>query len=197
MAPDLDPTSETMPTRVPPPVMPVPAEASARLRAQVVDNYEFVWRSLRRLGVAPGSVEDAAQQVLIVFARRLDDVHPGAERAFLFATATRVASDYRKKQTRSPEVLDSEGLDAYPSVAPSADALIDQSRARALFDLVLAELPDDLRSIFILFELEELTMATIAEMLDLHPGTVASRLRRARAMFESVANRLQRGWRPR
>jgi len=45
---------------------------------------------------------------------------------------------------------------------------------------------------FVLFELEEMTMASIAEVLGLAPGTVASRLRRARATFESAAGRLTR-----
>jgi RNA polymerase sigma-70 factor (ECF subfamily) len=94
-------------------------------------------------------------------------------------------------------VPDSESIDGYPSSSPSVEALIDRGRARELFDLVLAELSDDLRAVFILFELEELTMATIAEMLELNPGTVASRLRRARATFEATAERLQRSWRPR
>jgi len=173
------------------------AVTSDRLRRDVRDNYEFLWRSLRRLGVAHASVEDAVQQVLVVFARRIDDVHPGAERAFLFATATRVAADFRNKQRRSREDPASDRLDAHASPAPSAEQLIDQGRARELFDLVLAELPIDLRAVFILFELEQMTMATIAEILDLRPGTVASRLRRARAMFERTASRMQRDWRPR
>jgi RNA polymerase sigma-70 factor (ECF subfamily) len=168
-----------------------------RLRREVRENYGFLWRSLRRLGVAYASVEDAAQQVLVVFARRIGDVRPGAERAFLFATATRVAADFRNKQRRSLEFPASEDIDAHASSSPSAEQLIDQGRARELFDLVLAELPVDLRAVFSLFELEQMTMANIAETLELRPGTVASRLRRARAMFESTANRMQRVWRPR
>ena len=163
-----------------------------RLEREIRENYEFLWRSLRRLGVAQSAVEDAAQQVLVVFARRIDDVHEGAERAFLFATATRVASDHRKKQARSREDADTEGLDAHASGGPSVEQLIDQGRARELLDWVLAELPIDLRTVFILFEIEDITMATIAEMLELPPGTVASRLRRARMMFETTAARLQR-----
>jgi RNA polymerase sigma-70 factor (ECF subfamily) len=168
------------------------APPACRIRKEIRDNYEFLWRCLRRLGVTRASVEDAAQQVLIVFARRIQDVHPGAERAFLFATATRVVADLRKKQARSREVPDSEGLEGHPSLLPSAEQLIDESRARELLDLALAEMPLDLRCVFILFELEDLTMATIAQMLELPPGTVASRLRRARALFESTAARLQR-----
>jgi RNA polymerase sigma-70 factor (ECF subfamily) len=174
----------------------VPAvDSDERLRTQVRANYEFLWRSLRRLGVPQAWVEDAAQQVLAVFGRRIDQVRPGAERAFLFATATRVASGFRKKKSRALEVLDSEGLDRHASAAPSAEELIDQGRARELFDRVLGEIPGDLRAVFILFELEDMTMATIAEMLDLPMGTVASRLRRAREIFEREAERWQRGGR--
>jgi RNA polymerase sigma-70 factor (ECF subfamily) len=167
-------------------------ESSRRLRREICKNYEFLWRSLRRLGVTQASVEDAAQQVLLVFARRLDGIHRGAERAFLFATATRVASDFRKHQARLRELSDSDALEAHPSTAPSAEHIIDQGRARDLLDVLLAEMPLELRTVFILFELEEMTMATIAEMLSLPAGTVASRLRRARAMFENKASRLQR-----
>jgi RNA polymerase sigma-70 factor (ECF subfamily) len=166
--------------------------SSERLHREIRENYEFLWRSLRRLGVASSSVEDAAQQVLVVFARRIDDVHEGAERAFLFATATRVASDHRRKQARGREDADTEALDRHASSLPSVEQLIDQGRARELLDWVLAELPIDLRTVFILFEIEDINMANIAEMLDLAPGTVASRLRRARMMFESTAARLQR-----
>ena len=164
--------------------------ASERLRTAIAENYEFVWRTLRRLGVAERSVEDAAQEVLIVFSRRIDDVRPGAERAFMIATATRVAADVRKKQSRSREDLHPETLDAHPSLFPSVEELIDKGRARDLLDVVLSEMPDDLRVVFIFFELEDLTMAAIAELLELPMGTVASRLRRARVMFATTATRL-------
>ena len=160
-----------------------------RLRSAITRDYEFVWRMLRRLGVAEGSVEDAAQQVLIVFSNRLSDVRPGAERAFMIATATRVAADARKKRTRAREDLDPETLAALHSSAPLADELLDRGRARVLLDAVLDEMPDELRAVFVLFEFEDLTMAAIAELLALPPGTVASRLRRARATFELAAAR--------
>jgi RNA polymerase sigma-70 factor (ECF subfamily) len=163
-----------------------------RVRSAVRANYEFLWRLLRRLGVAPAAVEDSVQQVLVVFHRKIDAVHIGAERAFLFATATRVASDYRKKQKRSPEVVDSPTVDREPCPSLSADDLIDRGRARELLDVILADMPLDLRTVFVLFELEGMTMATIAELTNLAPGTVASRLRRARAMFKSAADRWQR-----
>ncbi len=44
-----------------------------------------------------------------------------------------------------------------------------------------------------LFELEGLTMAEIAELCSLAPGTVASRLRRAREDFRAQVRRIQAG----
>src|SRR5258708_2029926 len=80
------------------------AKPEARLRAVVVAHYDFLWRSLLRLAVKDGAVEDAAQQVLLILAKRLDDVDAGAERAFLFGTALRVAADARKRYARLCEV---------------------------------------------------------------------------------------------
>jgi DNA-directed RNA polymerase specialized sigma24 family protein len=74
-----------------------------RVRAAFDDHYDAVWRFLRRMGVADSSVEDAAQQVLVVFSRRVNGVAPGAERAFLLSTAYRIASDFRKKPSLGRE----------------------------------------------------------------------------------------------
>jgi RNA polymerase sigma-70 factor, ECF subfamily len=161
-----------------------------RLRQAVEEHYEFVWRALRRLGVADSSVEDAVQQVLVVLSRRLAEVRPGAERAFMVATATRVAADFRKMHARRREDFDAELLDARISNAPAADELLDRERARLLLDVVLGQMPDDLRTVFIFFEFEDMSSAAIAELLDLPLGTVASRLRRARETFEAIAARL-------
>src|ERR1700683_4721921 len=88
----------------------------ARVRAAIDAHYESLWRFLRRMGVAESQVEDASQQVLLVFAQRGDEVAPAAGRAFLFGTALRVASDFRRKSDRAVRVvgLDALGEHAYP-----------------------------------------------------------------------------------
>jgi RNA polymerase sigma-70 factor (ECF subfamily) len=50
-------------------------------------------------------------------------------------------------------------------------------------------MPFELRSVFVLFELEEVTETEIARALDLPRGTVASRLRRARKFFQDAIRR--------
>jgi RNA polymerase sigma-70 factor (ECF subfamily) len=73
-----------------------------------------------------------------------------------------------------------------PDSSAGPEELMDRRRARALLDRVLGALPMDLRAVFVLFELEELTMTEIATMSDIPPGTVASRLRRARQAFQEA-----------
>jgi RNA polymerase sigma-70 factor (ECF subfamily) len=56
----------------------------------------------------------------------------------------------------------------------------------------VARLPDDTRPVFVLYELEGLTMDEIAACLEVPAGTVASRLRRAREAFQAAVARVDR-----
>lgn len=163
--------------------------ADARLRALVEGQYDFIWRSLRRLGVPDTDADDCSQQVFLVASRKLDDIEPGCERSFLFSTALRVASDARRSRQRRREVF--EDVEEPRDSAPNPEQVAEQKRARALLDEVLDSLPMDLRAVFVLFELEELPSADIAEVLAIPIGTVASRLRRAREEFQRIVARLK------
>ncbi len=158
-----------------------------KLRALQEEHFEFLWRSLRRLGVPEADVDDAVQQVFLVAARRT--IQPGAERAFLFSTALRVASHARRTLRRRREA--DEPVPEQTDLSPSPEELLDQRRARALLDEVLSSLPLDLRAVFILYELEELTVVEIALMLGIPGGTAASRLRRARECFHETVERVR------
>ena len=172
------------------PIHPRPASADARLRAILDEHFDFTWRSLRRLGVPPAEVDDCAQQVFWVAARKLDDIQVGSERAYLFSTAMRVASDARRSRARRREVTDDDAGEV-SDPAPDPEQIADRRRARAMLDEVLDALPMELRAPFVLFELEEVPTAEISAMLDLPAGTVASRLRRAREEFQKIVARLQ------
>jgi RNA polymerase sigma-70 factor (ECF subfamily) len=161
-----------------------------RLEAMFAQHFDFIWRSLRRLGLREDRADDAAQQVFIVASEKLDSIHPGSERSFLFGTALRVASDVRRSAPFRKEIAEADpARDVEGGVRP--DEVLDQRRARDLLDRALEVLESDLRVVFILFELEELTMGEIATLLEIPAGTVASRLRRARAEFKGAVTRLQ------
>ena len=148
-----------------------------------------MWRSLRRLGVPDSDVDDASQQVFLVAHRCLAKIAHGSERSFLFQTALRVAADWRRAHKRRGEQTGMDLLDV-PDVAGNPEELMDQRQARALLDQALGGMPMDLRAVFVLFELEEMTMMEIATLSDLPAGTVASRLRRARQVFQEAAKKL-------
>src|SRR5262245_38526854 len=68
-------------------------DSAQRLRALIDAHFDFVWRSLRRLGVPAANVDDAAQKVYSIALRRIEDIAQGRERSFLFGTVMRVAAD--------------------------------------------------------------------------------------------------------
>ena len=149
-----------------------------------------VWRVLRRLGVTESALEDCAQQVFIVASNKLERIDAGKERAFLVGIAVRIAANHR----RTAAVRYERASDDFESRAvggPGADDLLEEKRLRAVLDEILAGMPDELRTVFILFELEELGVSDIAQTLGIPRGTAASRLRRARETFEAAARRLR------
>jgi RNA polymerase sigma-70 factor (ECF subfamily) len=149
-------------------------------------HFAFVWRTLRRFGVPESDAQDAAQRVFVIATERLDRIQQKKERAFLFGTAVRVADKVRRSHARKPTVSDSDP-DGEPSPWPSADELLDQRRARAVLDSILDEMTDDLRAVFVLYEIEQMTVNDISNVLEIPLGTAASRLRRAREVFRERA----------
>jgi RNA polymerase sigma-70 factor (ECF subfamily) len=167
-------------------------DEQARLERMIRDDYAPIWRFLRRLGLSAEHAEDATQQVFLIAAERLADIREQRERAFAYGTALRVATSMRRRNLREPLDLQD---GSHPSPLPSPEELSDQRRARERLDRVLAALPLELRSVFVLFELEGLTSPEIAELSALPLGTVASRLRRARESFRRLLD-AQTGQRP-
>ncbi|MBX3186525.1 MAG: sigma-70 family RNA polymerase sigma factor [Labilithrix sp.] len=160
-----------------------------RLRQMVEEHFDFIWRSLRRFGMTADRADDAAQQVFVVASRKLAAIEVGSERSFLFGTAMRVASDMRKAAHVRREVPAAD-VGVNLEGGPRPDELLEQRRARDLLDRVLEEMELDVRTVFVLFEIEEMTTAEIATLLGIAHGTVASRLRRGREEFEARIKRL-------
>lgn len=168
------------------------AEAENRLRVMVTANFDFIWRSLRGLGVPASIADDATQQVFLIASSKLETIAIGAERAFLFSTARGVASNLRRSIARRREdAADVGTLALAADGAPDPEQALAAAQGRKLLEDVLESLPEDLRTVFVLFELEGLTTVAIAELLDVPVGTAASRLRRAREEFQSIVTRLQ------
>jgi RNA polymerase sigma-70 factor (ECF subfamily) len=166
---------------------PAVSRNDGRITAIVRAEHDFIWRLLRRLGVPESSVDDMTQQVFCIAARRVEDIKPGSERSFLFGAALRVASDCR----RSREFRDRPQEDPPEEIdpGPNPEELTEKRQRRALLQETLMAMPIELRTLIILFELDQMTKAEVAELLGIPEGTAVSRLRRAREEFKAVAKR--------
>jgi RNA polymerase sigma-70 factor (ECF subfamily) len=172
--------------------------SDADFRRLVAENIDFLWRCLRRFGVPTPHVDDAVQAVFLTASEKRASIEPGRERAFLVGVAMNVAAHARRSAARrgKNEIL-ANGEDGSPEALdpqPSAEESVGSQQARQLLDQVLDTLDPDVRSVFVLFELEELTMTEIASLMGLPQGTVASRLRRGREAFQLAARRLRSQW---
>ena len=158
------------------------------LESLVARHYRFVWRLLRGFGLSRTDAEDAAQQVFMIAARKLDAVTLEGARSFLYGTSRRVANNARRGLRRRREVPDDETNTT--DTADATDAGPEQSReiseGRALLHELLAKLPDDLRRVLVLAEVEQLEVQEIATLERIPVGTAASRLRRARQQFREL-----------
>lgn len=160
-------------------------QQSSRLRLERMfnDHHDFIWRLLRRLGLSRGAADDAAQHVFLVAAERVLDILEGRERAFLFGTALRVARRVSRNERRW--VLEDD-MDFRNSQVARPEELADHRRAVDLMGRILAQMDLDLKTVFILAELEGQTMPQVAALLEIPLGTATSRLRRAREAFRAA-----------
>jgi len=150
----------------------------------------FVWRGLRRLGIPESDVEDVCQEVFVVVHRKLGDFEGRSSlRTWIYGICARTASDYRRSGRVRREVVTDTPPEA-PQDGGQQDALA-LKQARATLDRILDELDDDKRAVFVLYEIEELTMAEVSEAIGCPLQTAYSRLHAARKVVEAGVQRAQ------
>lgn len=159
-----------------------------RVQHLVSKHFRMVWRVAQRLGLQSADAEDVALRVMMIAANRIDDIAECSERSFLVNTARFVVAKFRKSRDRRAEDL-GEDLSGLPAGRTQVDEIADQRRALQQLDRVLRELPDNLRTVFVLFEIEGFSQSEIGTTLGIPQGTVASRIRRAKSRFLRIAQR--------
>jgi RNA polymerase sigma-70 factor, ECF subfamily len=173
-----------------PSVEPAPGSSPPVLAAVYHEHHDFMWRSLRRLGVDAADVEDAVHDAFLVVARRLAEFEGRSSlRTWLFAIAMRVAQSRRRDRQREVH-----HLGHYESVErPQSEDPWTRQEMRVTLHQLLDTLEEDQRVVFIMIELESMTAPEIAVALELKVPTVYSRLRLAReAMRRAVTRYLAR-----
>lgn len=153
-----------------------------------LENLQFVWRVMRRLGVQESDLEDVCQEVFMVVHRKLPEFeHRGTLRTWIFAICRRVAHTHRNRAHRRREVMS----DAPLEIAITAIQSVNTERKQRLdqLDSVLNRLTEAKRLVYVLYEIEQLSMTEIAEMVGCPLHTAFSRLYAARRQVESAFKR--------
>jgi RNA polymerase sigma-70 factor (ECF subfamily) len=158
--------------------------------------FDFIWASVRRLGVSLAAADDVVQEVFIVIHSKLHTLEqPDALRSWIYGIVRRTVSGYHRAQRvrgASSEgfVIGTESQAPMPSTPFD---LAEQNDKVKLLWALLEELDPPKREVFMLAELEELTVPEIARILEIPLNTAYSRLRVAREAFnEGLARRAAR-----
>jgi RNA polymerase sigma-70 factor, ECF subfamily len=152
--------------------------------------FDFVWRSARRLGVPEASLDDVVQDVFVTVYRRLPAFEGRSQlKTWIFGVLRHTVHDLRRSARRKPtEALVDDLADA-GGPTPQDEAL--RGEGAKLLHVVLMELEHDLREVFVLSELEQMSAPEVAQALALNVNTVYSRLRAARREFDAALKRLR------
>ena len=126
------------------------------LRSLFEMHYASMWRLLRRLGVRPDQLDDATQEVFWVALRRLSDIEAGREHSFLYGVALRVAASEMRRQKAAMPLVEFEQIPSLVDQRPSPEEQLAERQAREVLDDVLNRMPNDLRTVLVLCELEGL-----------------------------------------
>lgn len=139
--------------------------------------------------------EDAAQEVLLRLWNHLPKLNPFNMRAWLLRTTRHYCLDQirRRSNRTTPVLIDDDALDDRPdesAINPrsAADASLRLEQARE----ALRKLPETLRSVFILYEVNGLRYREIADTLEIPINSVKVYLSRARERLSKLTHEEER-----
>ncbi|HMI91968.1 MAG TPA: RNA polymerase sigma factor [Polyangiales bacterium] len=148
----------------------------------------FVWRVLRRLGVHEADVADVCQDVFIAVHTQLPRFEARSKPStWIYGIARRRAASYRALARHRREQLSSFDGDPPERFAHhDAGDGPERARLRSELDALLAQLDDDKREVFVLYEIEGLDMPEVVEIVGCPLQTGYGRLHAARARLRQA-----------
>jgi RNA polymerase sigma-70 factor (ECF subfamily) len=149
--------------------------------------FEYVQRTLRRLGADQSEVDDLAQEVFLVLHRRwseFDDSQP--LRPYLFGVAVRVALANQRRRAREVAFGNIELGDD----GPGPEEVLSNKQTKALVQAALKRIPLPRRTVLVMHELDRVPVVEVAATLSIPLFTVYSRLRKGRAELRLETRRI-------
>jgi RNA polymerase sigma-70 factor (ECF subfamily) len=159
-------------------------------------SFALIWRAARRLGIDPADTDDVVQEVFVVAHRKLPEFEGRAQvKTWLFKILVRVVHRYFRTQKRKPGHRPSatvEELGALTDTQSQSPAeAVERAEAVRILDGILGRMEEDKREVFVLAEVEQMSVVEIADVLGTNLNTVYSRLRAARQEFQRALSRFQ------
>lgn len=146
----------------------------------------FVGRSLFCLGVNDADLDDAVQEVFIVAGQRIHQYEErGAVRSWLWAICLNVSRSMRRRQRH---VVPAEAGFDQPS-QPSPEDKIDCKRSVDVALRALDQLTDEQRDVFVMYEIDQLEMREVAQVVGCPLQTAYWRLHAARGKLRELVQR--------
>ena len=146
-----------------------------------------------------GNRQEAEDVLQSCYARALEAIGSFEGRSALSTWLTRIAINEalarKRVQERRRRQFEAEGVEvleiyreqlAKGSHAPSPEAEAAREQLRSILERAIAVLPESFRTVFVLHEIEGVTVEEVAQMLDIPSGTVKTRLMRARRKLQQA-----------
>jgi RNA polymerase sigma-70 factor (ECF subfamily) len=171
-----------------------PPSAIPEFRRVFEDELEYVWTTLRRLGIRTADLPDVTQEVMLTVNGILSDYDPSRPlRPWLFGIAYRVALRHRAKAHVRREVL-GEVEERIEPTRPDDD--LQHAEDRALARAALETIEVEKRAVLVMTDVEGLAVPDVAQALGIPLNTAYSRLRRGREAFAEAVRtmRPQEDW---
>lgn len=173
-----------------------PSQANAPWIRELAEIYrahaDFVRRIAGHLGVHEAMRDDVVHDVFLVAHRRLPefDVERGSLRSWLYGITRRVVMHRLRDDGRRARRLCAVPRPEDPS---GPDEVVAQRRAAAMIEAFLASLSDERRLVFLLSDIEGMSVVEVARALECNLNTVYGRLRMARLAFATWLDQIEAG----
>jgi len=158
-------------------------------------HYDRLYAVCRRLTGNDADAADATQEALLAIVRGLRNFDGRAKFAtWSYRVAMNASLDELRRRRRRPQTGIGDDIGTALESRPSAPGDVGADPATTVtasadIDAALATLSPEYRAAVVLRDLAGLDYAEIAEVLDIPPGTVRSRIARGRAALADVLRR--------
>ena len=166
---------------------------------EVLPHLDAAYNLARWLTRNDQDAQDVVQEACLRAFRFFSGFRGGEARAWLLKIVRNTCYTWlQQNRPQQPTAEFDENLFGPDPLAPNPEEVLLRSDSSKLLRQALEILPTDFREVLILRELEGMSYREISEVTGMPPGTVMSRLSRARSgLRQAIADRVEADTRPR